>query len=412
MAPIPTGRQYTTRAIPPSQNCDALFSWEPRCAKKVLAESRNFARWILGGKRCLGASDLVEVARYPRNVSTSLHVSALREQVKQCAEMGSQLYAELLSRAAADLDAGGVVARLLADWRGHPVLDALPMRLMGAAHWLVLEGSAPELATHYPSVGGRPELPEAADAFIAVLENHEDWVRARLDEPVQTNEVRRSAALLGGFLHLAETTGLPLRLFEIGASAGLNLFWDHHRYALGPHRWGNPQARLRLETDWRGPAPALDAPLRVVARRGCDLSPVDLSDPGDTRRLESFLWADRPERLDRFRSAADVVRRADLEVERGAASLWLERVLEPAPGTTSVLFQSVMWWYLSEAERAGVTRAVHAAGERSRGDAPLAWLRMEGASLKQAELRVSLWPGGEDRLLGTCEFHGAWVRWH
>ena len=51
--------------------------------------------------------------------------------------------------------------------------------------------------------------------------------------PPQTNEVLRSAALLGGFLTVAEETGLPLRCLELGSSAGLNQSWDAYGYRLG-----------------------------------------------------------------------------------------------------------------------------------------------------------------------------------
>jgi hypothetical protein len=55
----------------------------------------------------------------------------------------------------------------------------------------------------------------------------------------QTNEVRRSAVLLPGFLTIAAETGLPLRILELGASAGLNQLWDRRHYRLGEiGEWG------------------------------------------------------------------------------------------------------------------------------------------------------------------------------
>src|SRR5438034_5449361 len=107
--------------------------------------------------------------------------------------------------------------------------SALALRFMGAVHRLVLEGRAPALARHYPSAGGEAGLEGAWAAFRDTLEQHRDTLRALVTSPVQTNEVGRSAALLGGFLLVARETGLPLRLLELGASAGLNLRWDHYR---------------------------------------------------------------------------------------------------------------------------------------------------------------------------------------
>ncbi len=67
-----------------------------------------------------------------------------------------------------------------------------------------------------------------------------------LSLPPQTNEVRRSALLLPGFIEIARKTGLPLRLLEIGASAGLNQVWDEYRYTYrgrqGDDTWGKSDA--------------------------------------------------------------------------------------------------------------------------------------------------------------------------
>jgi hypothetical protein len=121
--------------------------------------------------------------------------------------------------------------------RGHeddPGPSVLALRLMGAVHRLVLRGDAPRLAVHYPSAGGRPG--DAWPPFAGILREHCDELRALVEHPVQTNEPGRCAALLGGFLEVARTTGLPLRLLEVGASAGLNLRFDRYRDELGDER--------------------------------------------------------------------------------------------------------------------------------------------------------------------------------
>ena len=38
-------------------------------------------------------------------------------------------------------------------------------------------------------------------------------------------------------------------------------------------------------------------------------------------------------------------------------------------------------------------------------------LRMEGASLDHAELRLLLWLGGTDHLLARTHWHAAWIHW-
>jgi hypothetical protein len=66
--------------------------------------------------------------------------------------------------------------------------------------------------------------------------------------------------------------------------------------------------------------------------------------------------------------------------------------------------------YLAAEERERVRESVYEAGRRAVAAAPVAWLRMERGD-EQAEVRLTLWPGGDDRLLATCAFHGPPVRW-
>lgn len=58
-------------------------------------------------------------------------VEAFRLQAEFCARFGSPLYAELLQRAADDVERGGPVARVVDGWTGNPVSDALVLRLLG-----------------------------------------------------------------------------------------------------------------------------------------------------------------------------------------------------------------------------------------------------------------------------------------
>ena len=335
-----------------------------------------------------------------------------RQQATQCREMGSAIYADLLTRCADDFAAGGLVARVVADWQGHPVLDNLPLRLVGAAHFLALDGRAPALAACLPSTGGRYAAEPAWRALREVLEAHAERVRVHLAEQVQTNEVRRCCALLGGFLAIARRFPAPLRLLEIGASAGLNQCFEQYRYELGPQRFGPADAPLTLACEWRGAALDLRGELVVASRAGCDVAPIDLANPAARLRLESFLWPDQLERLARLRAACDCALRAGVRIERMPAGAWLERELSaPVRGRTSVLFHSVMWTYVPEAERNRIGALVDAAGARATPEAPLAWLRMEGTHLEFCEVRLRTWPEGEDRQLARCHYHGAWVEW-
>jgi hypothetical protein len=340
-------------------------------------------------------------------------LAMFRKQAETCAAMGSAIYADLLARCGEDFAAGGIVARVIAGWVGHPVLDNVVLRLLGAAHFLALRGDAPALAACFPSSGGRYDPARAWLALRETLERNEVRIRVHLTEQIQTNEVRRCCALLGGFLEIARAHPWPLRLLEIGASAGLNQCFEQFRYELGPQRFGPESAPLVLDCEWRGkPLDVSGPPPRIASRKGCDLYPIDLRDREQRLRLESFFWPDQTERLARLRAACECALRAGVTLERASAGDWIAReVATLPPRTTTVLFHSVMWMYVPEAERKRIHGLMSDAGARATADAPLAWLRMEGANFDYCEIRLRSWPGGEDRLLGRCHYHGAWVEW-
>jgi hypothetical protein len=294
---------------------------------------------------------------------------------------------------------------VLAVLRGHerdPGPSALALRLMGAAHCLVLSGEAPALARHYPSVGGEPG--DAWPPFLDLLRERREELRVLVEHPVQTNEPARCAALLGGFLEVARSTGLPLRLLEVGASAGLNLRFDRYRYALGGAGWGPPESPVVIRARLTG-KPPLDAPLEIKSRAGCDRRPLDARSPEDRLTLASYVWPDQPERHERLRAALTVAQELDAPVARAGAAEWMEaRLAEPTPEAATVVFHSIVMQYLADAERGRFERALRAA------EGTLAWLRMEPAG-EQTEVRLTLWPGGEERLLARAGYHGDPVEW-
>lgn len=337
---------------------------------------------------------------------------AFRRQAEVCADMGSPFTARLCALAADRLAPGGPVADRVLAWPGDPSnrADALPLRLAGALHALVLERRDPALARAYPP----HEADDAAlwSAAAAAMEAHAPFLLRRLDGPPQTNETQRSAALCPGYLTVAAETGLPLVCSEIGASAGLNLLWDRFAHRFGPAAWGDPASPVRIAPDWRGPPPPL--PTATVAERaGCDLAPLDPTDPEAELRILSFVWADQTDRLTRTRAALALAREAGLRVERADAADWLEtRLARPRPGYAHVVAHSIMWQYLPEPTQARIIALIKAAGARAAADAPLAWLRLEpDGAAPGAAVTLTLWPGGEARLLGRADFHGRWVHW-
>lgn len=329
----------------------------------------------------------------------------------------SPLYVALMRGAADDLDAGGIVAELFAGLPA-PYGSVPALRLMGALHRLVLGGEAPELAAWFPSAGGTRAPDGAWPVAAATLREHAGAVRVRLGRTVQTNEPGRAAVLYGGLLALVERHGTPVRLLEIGASGGLNLLADRFAYVVGGAVLGDAGSPLRLVEPWER-APVADpaaaaARLRIAERAGCDPAPLDLGSADDRLTLRSYIWPDELERLGRVDAALEVAAAAPPTVRAEAAEAWLPAQLSRrAPGVLTVVWQSVMWQYLTPDARAAVTDAMAAAGARAADGAPLAWLRLEpGAdAIRDFDVRLVTWPGGAERLIARAGDHGPPVRW-
>ena len=338
--------------------------------------------------------------------------SRMREQAGWCERLGSPLYARLLERLALDVLAGGPSCEVLSGHEGDPLSSALALRLMGAVHRLVLEGRAPALASYYPSAGGDAGRGDPWPVFSAVLGEQRDVLRALVERPVQTNEVGRSAALLGGFLTTAREAGLPLALVELGASAGLNLRWDHFRYEADGWFRGDPASPVRMTCDFTGPMP-VDVPVRVVSRDGCDARPIDPATDDGSLTLQSYLWPDQTERLALLRAAIELARHVPARVEAADAAVWIgPRLAERARGVATIVYHSIFWQYMTSGGRAAVKDQILAAGAGATADRPLAWLRLEPVGREGPyEIRMTSWPGGHERRLGDGSPHGRTVHW-
>jgi hypothetical protein len=348
--------------------------------------------------------------------TTETMLDALRLQAASCRSLGSPLSAEVLTGLADDFERGGVTWRLLADRPERPVHDAVPLRLLGALHRIVLRGDAPALAARYPSAGGDGAPVPLADV-LDVLHAHEPEIAHELGTGVQTNEVGRCAVLVVGFTHLARRWQLPMHLLEIGASAGLNLNWNRYWYDTGSSTFGVLTSAVRFDTAteppvWAEPAnpPDLTGPVSVGSRAGCDAAPLAVTDAADRVRLLSFVWPDQQARFARLRAALAIAEQHPPPLVRADAGTWLaERLATPVEGAGTVAYHSIVWQYLGEATRQRLREALRTAGEAATPRAPLAWLRMEPAG-NIADLRITTWPGGEERVLAHAGYHGQGVR--
>lgn len=343
---------------------------------------------------------------------------ALDLQGQGCARFGSPFYAGLLAEASSAAAAGDpLLAELFAPWadadfKAH-LAAAAPLRMIGALHDIVLSGDDADLAAAFPQAPRDADGAGAWPVARRALQTHVARVAEFMTHEPQTNEVRRSAVLAPGFLTIARETGLPLRCFEIAASAGLNLSWDRYHYDFGDVQFGRAEARVRLDTVWTGPPPPVDAPLVVAERAACDRRPVDLTDPVERRRLLAYVWPDQFERLERIRAAIDLALATHVQVETADAVEWTARKAKPRAGAATILYHSVFWQYMPAESQAALAQVIADLGASATADAPFAWLRMEPppSDMKRMELLLTMWPGGRERLLADVHPHGAAVDW-
>ena len=176
---------------------------------------------------------------------------------------------------------------------------------------------------------------EAAwDELDEVLETRAGFLaRFAAEQPVQTNEVARAAALVRGIAALGRDR---IDLLELGTAGGLLLYPDRY-----------------YETSFE-----------IVRRCGIDRNPVDVTTEEGARLLEAFVWPDQNERLARLRAAIEVVRREPPELICGD---YVDVLEEHVQGQTLVM-SCVTTMYLDDDRYAALV-------EKLRG---VDWLSLEG----------------------------------
>lgn len=341
---------------------------------------------------------------------------AIAWQAQHAEEAGAPITARVIRAEQAIVNGGTVTGLRMARWQGLSLEDAMPLRVAGGLHYLHLSGEEPRLA---PVYAGLVTDQGQVDAIIAeVAQTYDHVLLPWLDGPPQTNEAGRSASVMAGLLWLAQRLGPRFELFEIGASAGINTMMGRYCYDLGGTTAGPSLSSMKIVPEWRGDPPP-QAEVRIVGVTGCDIAPVDLTDPRQALRLKAYVWADAKERMARLDTAIAMASRVapDL-VQMDAADFVRQRLAEPqADGVTRALFHTVMWQYLPGDTREAITAMMAEAGAAATADRPLAWIRVEtNRETFRHELTVRYWAGGGPGGAGWVQLadahpHGAWVHW-
>ncbi len=337
---------------------------------------------------------------------------AIAWQARHCEKAGAPRTARILRGELAIVESDTATGRRMANWAGLSLEDAMPLRVAGGLHYLHLSGEDDRLA---PVYHGLVTDQRRVDELVRqCAETYDHVLLPWLDHPPQTNEAGRSASVMAGLLWLSGRLGPRFELLEIGASAGINTMMGRYFFDLGGVTAGPSMSRMRIAPEWRGAPPPANR-VEIVDVAGCDVAPVDLTDPAQALRLKAYIWADATERMARMDAAIAMAERAAPDLVRmDAVDFVRERLAKPQEqGVTRVLFHSVMWQYLPAASRAAISAMMEEAGAQATADRPLAWIRVEtNRKTFRHELTVRYWPGGDEWVqLAEAHPHGAWLEW-
>ncbi len=309
------------------------------------------------------------------------------------------------------LETDTAVGRRMANWQGLALEDAMPLRINGGLHNLVLTGEDRRLE---PVYAGLVTDQNTIDALVVdVVRTYDARLLPWLDGPPQTNEAGRSWAFMSALLWLSERLGPEFELCEIGASAGVNTMMERYHFILGGVETG-PQSPMHIHPEWRGPPPP-DSPVNITSIRGCDQAPIDLSNPEAALRLKSYVWPEASARMGRIEAAIELASQNPPQIVRQDAGDFVREMLA-APqtkGVTRVLCHSIVWQYIPQDTRAAIEEAMLTAAAQATAERPLAWVSLEtNRDTFRHELHVRYWPGGgASVLLGCGHPHGAWAEW-
>ncbi|WP_373476887.1 DUF2332 domain-containing protein [Sphingorhabdus sp.] len=337
----------------------------------------------------------------------------IKVQAEHCRRNGAPVTARIVEAQLALMQGDTQCGQRIVHWPGLPLEDAMPLRLAGGFHHLVLTGADSRLL---PVYRGDIETQAEVDIIVeAVTAEHDARLLPWLDGPPQTNEAGRSASFMAGLLWLSGRIGPRFELNEIGASAGINTMMERYWYNLGGIKVGPEGSPMRITPEWRGPPPP-EAKVEIVGISGCDQSPVDLADRDAALRVKSYVWPENAGRLERMDAAIALAAQKRPDVVKADALDWvLQRLAaHQDKAVVRVFNHSIVWQYIPADRRDAITDAIEAQGRKATAERPLAWMMLEtNRETFKHELQIRYWPGPDQwHLLAEAQAHGAWVEWH
>jgi len=292
-----------------------------------------------------------------------------------------------------------------------------PNMLLGAVHHVLRSGVQDPLAPYFT---GHEDLDEARASTLLTdfCRRHTARIQRIIStRSVQTNEVGRCAVLLPAFAALQQQLddGRPIRIVDVGASAGLTLLWDRYTYDYDGHRLtlpdSDPNVVLHCEIKGAMPPLTLDR-ARFVRPIGIEPHPVDVTDPEATKWLVSLTWPEQTKRMTTLNSALALAARTPPMVLAGTAQDHLADVVAETPDEQHLVLVFSWSIYQIFGSPGGRECLVSTLAELSR-DRPLHEISIGHFGHDIPRMIMARHDGGASLsvTVAHCDVYGTWLDW-
>lgn len=290
-----------------------------------------------------------------------------------------------------------------------------PMLVLASLHLAALSGHEVLGPIYDDARHGVLEDPEeAARRVIDVVRSDPHIVRDQLWRATQTNEPGRSAVIQAVIGDLGRDLN-EINLLDVGASAGINLWFDQF-----PVRATDDRRPLTLVCEDLTPIDRSRPLPNVRSRVGIDPQPLDLDDEHDRLWLKACLWPEQRRRHERFDAIVDAHRSwPHVTMLTGSAMECIGDAFALCdPDVMTVVMNTWSAFYFGPDER----NAYFAELSRRCAEGNVAWISMESTMVKwpgvavdeaahhrAASQVVLVRPKSSPVVWGWCHAHGRWL---
>ncbi len=290
-----------------------------------------------------------------------------------------------------------------------------PNLFLAAIHFLLMEHPSEELAKYYPSLEGQFQAtPEMFNCFKRFSKKFETEIKSLLQTRlVQTNEVQRCALLFPALNFVSKNLDhQKIALIDVGASGGLNFLMDqaYIQYSDGTST-GAATSPLQIICESKGEQIPRFQTAQIAMRIGIDLNPVNLLNPDERQWNLALIWPDQTERIERIKSALQLLETTDISFKKGRANQVLPQVIGDVPSDQAicVMHSFTLNQFSKEDREAFDALLLEASKDREIWRISLEWIATQNPELSVTHYTFG--NKGPVLNLAKCHGHGEWIQW-